>query len=69
MESNLLYSKSTDLNVNLVQNTLTEILRIVQISQVQSLSHVQLFATPWTAVCQVYLTIINCQSLFKLISI
>ena len=69
MESNLLYSKSTDLNVNLIQNTLTEILRIVQISQVQSLSHVQLFATPWTAVHPVYLTITNSQSLFKLISI
>ena len=69
MESNLLYSKSTDLNVNLIQNTLTEILRIVQISQVQSLSHVQLFATPWTAVRPVYLTITNSQSLFKLISI
>ena len=69
MESNLLYSKSTDLNVNLIQNTLTEILRIVQISQVQSLSHVQLCATPWTAVRPVYLTITNSQSLFKLISI
>ena len=69
MESNLLYSKSTDLNVNLVQNTLTEILRIVQISQVQSLSHAQLFATPWTAACQVYLPITNSQRLFKLISI
>ena len=36
---------------------------------VQSLSHVQLFATPWTAVCQASLSINNSQSLLKLISI
>ena len=69
MESNLLYSKSTDLNVNLIQNTLTEILRIVQISQVQSLSHVQLFATPWTAAHQAPLSFTNSRSLLKPTSI
>ena len=37
-------------------------------SSVQSLSHVQLFATPWTAACQASLSIINSQSLFKLMS-
>ena len=36
---------------------------------VQSLSHVRLFATPWTAVCQASLTITNSQSLPKLMSI
>ena len=36
---------------------------------VQSLSHVQLFATPWTAAHQVSLSIINSQSLLKLMSI
>ena len=36
---------------------------------VQSLSHFQLFATPWTAVCQASLSINNSQSLLKLISI
>ena len=36
---------------------------------VQSLSHVQLFVTPWTAVCQVSLSINNSQSLLKLTSI
>ena len=36
---------------------------------VQSLSHVQLFATPWTAACQAYLSITNSQSLLKLMSI
>ena len=36
---------------------------------VQSLSHVQLFATPWTTAHQTSLSIINSQSLFKLMSI
>ena len=30
---------------------------------VQSLSHVQLFATPWTAACQASLSITNAQTL------
>ena len=38
-------------------------------SSVQLLSHVQLFATPWTATCQASLFITNSQSLFKLMSI
>ena len=36
---------------------------------VQSLSHVQLFAIPWTAACQASLSITKSQSLFKFISI
>ena len=36
---------------------------------VQSLSHVQLFATPWTIACQASLSITNSQSLLKLMSI
>ena len=36
---------------------------------VQSLSHVQLFATPWTAARQVSLSITNSQSLLKVMSI
>ena len=36
---------------------------------VQSLSHVQLFATPWTEACQASLSITNFQSLLKLMSI
>ena len=36
---------------------------------VQSLSRIQLFATPWTAACQASLSITNSQSLFKLTSI
>ena len=39
------------------------------ISSVQSLSHVRLFSTPWTAVHQASLSINNSWSLFKLMSI
>jgi len=41
----------------------------LSISSVQSLSCVQLFATPWTAACQASLLIINSESLFKLMSV
>ena len=40
-----------------------------QFSSVQSLSHVQLFVTPWTAACQASMSITNSQSLLKLVSI
>ena len=40
-----------------------------QFSSVQSLSHVGLFATPWTAGCQFSLSITNSWSLLKLMSI
>ena len=45
--------------------------RVIQlsISSVQSLSHVQLFATPWTAACQASLSITNAWSPPKLMSI
>ena len=38
-------------------------------SSVQSLSHVWLFATPWTSACQASLSITNFWSLLKLMSI
>ena len=38
-------------------------------SPVQLLSHVLLFTTPWTAVCQASLSITNSRSLLKLMSI
>ena len=41
----------------------------VNINSVQSLSHVRLFATPWTAACQASLSITSSQSLPKLMSI
>ena len=39
------------------------------VQSVQALSHVQLFAAPWTAACQASLSITNSQSLLKLMSI
>ena len=38
-------------------------------SSVQSLSHVRLFATPWTTACQASLSITNSWSLLRLVSI
>ena len=42
--------------------------RCIEVS-LQSLSHVWLFATPWTAACQASLSITNSQRLVKLMSI
>ena len=42
---------------------------MLQFSSVQSLSHVQLFATPWTTACQASLSITNSRSLPKPMSI
>ena len=42
---------------------------LVQISSVQSLTHVWLLATPWTVAHQASLSITNSQSLLKLMSI
>ena len=44
-------------------------IKIMFFSSVQSLSHVQLFATPWTAALQASLSITTSQSLLKLMSI
>ena len=46
-----------------------ETLYMFHFSSVQSLSHIQLFATPWTAACQASLSITNSGSLLKLMSI
>ena len=40
-----------------------------QFNSVQSLSHIRLFATPWTTACQASLSITNSWSLLKLMSI
>ena len=42
---------------------------LAQFCSVHSFSHVELFATPWTAACRASLSIINSQSLLKLMSI
>ena len=41
----------------------------MSISSVQSLSHVQLFANPWTAAYQASLSITNSRSLLELMSV
>ena len=43
--------------------------KILHVTSVQSLSHVQLFATPWTAACQASLPITNFRSFLKVMSI
>ena len=48
---------------------LTESFWLVQFSSIQSLSHVQLFVTPWTAAPQTSLSITNSWSSLKLMSI
>ena len=46
-----------------------EMFRLYHFSLVQSLSHVRLFATPWTAACQASLSITKSQSLLRLMSL
>ena len=48
---------------------LSSVIRMKIHNSVQSLSHVQLFVTPWTAARQAPLSITNSQSLLKLMSI
>ena len=59
-------NEETDKCIIVSQNLLIFLLLI---SSVQLLSHVQLFATPWTAACQASLSITNSRSLLKLMSI
>ena len=47
----------------------SEIHATIFVAAVQSLSHVRLFATPWTAACQASLSFTLSQSLLKLMSI
>ena len=48
---------------------LSQVYSLPQFSSVQSLSRVQLFATPWTTACQASLSITHSRSLLKLMSI
>ena len=52
-----------------VQLTMFELSYYVIDSSIQSLRHVRLFETPWTAACQASLSITNSQSLLKLMFI
>ena len=51
------------------ENMSLKFLYLKYISSVQSLSHVRLFETPWTAACQASLSITNSRSLPKLMSV
>ena len=46
-----------------------EAIILITLSSFQSLSHVQLFVTPWTAGCQASLSITNSQRMLKLVAI
>ena len=49
--------------------TLHYVAKETHMTSLQSLSHVRLFATPWTALCKASLSITKTQSLLKLMSI
>ena len=53
----------------LLENAANRFVHCRVVSSVQSLSHVRLFATPWTAACQASLSITNSQSSLRLTSI
>ena len=53
---------------NLVERLLN-LEKIISIRSVQSLNRVQLFETPWSEACQVFLSITNSRSLLRLMSI
>ena len=61
------FSPSLFLHFVFLAPCLEKLLHVFSVSSVQSLSHVQLFATPWTAVYQAFLS--NSWSLLKLMSI
>ena len=56
-------------NIILVWSVQYNDLILVQFSSIQLLSHLWLFATPWTAACQASLSITNSPRLLKLMSI
>ena len=80
LESNFVVSAYDGLFWKFLMHSLLRALRIpafypetfflnIQFSSVQSLSHMQFFAAPWSAACQASLSITNSWSLLKLKSI
>ena len=61
--------KSSDWIIFISSKQSFNIISVFQFSSVQLFSHVQFFATPWTAECQPSLSITNSQSSLKLMSI
>ena len=55
--------------INIEITASMDIIKDLMLSSVQLVSHVWLFATPWTAASQASLSITNSQSLLKLMSI
>ena len=70
-KSRTLLSDRTELKANYPRIVLWGIWisLLLMLSSVQSLSHVQLFVTPWSVACQAFLSITNSWSLLKLMSI
>ena len=62
-------SQALNLNFQLFYLVLSSLCSILHHHSVQSLSHVQLFATPWTAARHSSMSITNSPSLLKLMSI
>ena len=62
-------SKAKSINIKVQFSIFRFLCHCPSLSSVQSLSHVQLFATPWTAARQATLSITNSRSLLKLMSI
>ena len=60
---------SSNIFTNYKINIIAQSVYTDQFSSVQSLSHVRLFATPWTAACQASLLITNSWSLLKFMSV
>ena len=68
--SGLYMFRKTSLKMNYSNDTWKGSLKtVIQFSSIHLLSHVQLFATPWTVARQASLSITNCQSLLKFTSI
>ena len=67
------YSNNNYYTINIVSNFLPHLGQIreifINVVVLQSLSHVQLFATPWTTACQASLSFTISQSFLELMSI
>ena len=55
--------------IKLDESLASQLVQVIYLSSVQSLSRIRLFATLWTAACQASLSITNPQSLLKLMSV
>ena len=56
-------------SVDNIKDVIKDLVLLISVSSVQSLSHVQLFATPWITACQASLSITNSWSSLRFTSI